>query len=152
MANQNCTIQLLCTLTILTRNNIYFMWSRLRMNKLKVKNIKKLFFQLYKHLNHASLKKSTNLCWKVSKFSFFTFICLKIRHVPFVILKRMTVNIKENWQTQDQIKELVMWKFWNEFTCCLHASMHTSASNGQLLFWSTTLHAQVELRERLNRN
>lgn len=65
-------------------------------------------------------------------FSFFFHVyLLKNTYVPFVIWKKMTVKVKENWQIQDQIKELVMWKFWKEFNCCLHASMHTSVSNGQ---------------------
>lgn len=66
----------------------------------------------------------------INVFFFFTFICLKIR-MYHLLFKKMTVKVKENWRIQDQIKELVMWKFWKEFNCCLHASMHTSVSNGQ---------------------
>lgn len=79
------------------------MQSRVKMIKPKVKNIiNQLFFKLKYTIIYIMVFSfniyQLKLVLKSIKFSFFTFIRFEIHHVTFVILKRMIIKVKENFQ------------------------------------------------------
>lgn len=101
--NQNCVIQLLYTWTTLTCNNISVMWSRVKMNKPKVKNIVNIVNQLFLFISNVQTFKScsfpykiTNLCWKVFKFSFFS----RLSAFKYVMYHLFFFFLKNDYQGQ----------------------------------------------------
>lgn len=103
VVNHNYTTQLLYTWTTLTRNNIYFMRSRVKMNKPKVKKNSKhdckttisIFSNVLTFKSCFSLNNYQLVLKNINVFFFFTFICLKIRMYHLLFKKKWLLRSKK---------------------------------------------------------